>query len=301
MNGLINILKPPNATSFDIVSFIRKKLNIKKVGHSGTLDPMAVGVLPICIGKGTKLINYMQYDSKTYRCELTLGANTDTQDIWGEVIEEFDTAHITDDMIVDTFKSFVGKQTQIPPMYSALKVNGRKLYELAREGIEIERKPRDIQIYRLDIINIDKTRIIFDAEVSKGTYIRTLCYDIGKTLNTGGFMSFLSRTECGVFSLENTVTVEEIMESTIDEIKEKYLIGLDYPIDDMPRVEIHPFAKRFLINGVPVKEQGILSKPDIKDNDLIRVYVDDEFYAIGKYRNNDKHQGDIKVVTLFKN
>lgn len=300
MNGLLNILKPPNATSFDIVSFVRRKLHIKKVGHSGTLDPMAVGVLPICIGKGTKLINYMQYDSKVYRCELTLGGNTDTQDVWGTILEEFDTSHVTEEMIRDTFKKFLGKQKQIPPMYSALKVKGRKLYELAREGIEIEREPRDIEVYRLDIISIIDNRILFDAEVSKGTYIRTLCFDIGKELDTGGYMSFLSRSRCGIFSLENTVTLEELMESSIEEIKEKYLIDVDYPLEGMKRVDLAPFTKRFLVNGVPVKEHAILDKPELSEGELVRVYLSDDFYAIGKYRKIDE-VGEIKVVTLFNN
>jgi tRNA pseudouridine55 synthase len=169
INGILNILKPPNMTSHDIVSLVRKKLKVKKVGHTGTLDPMAAGVLPICIGKATKIVEYLQKDTKVYRAELSLGIVTDTQDRWGNILSE-NTVDILEDDIVNTINSFRGEIEQTPPMYSAIKHKGKKLYELAREGITIKRDTRKVIIYSIDIVNIKNNKVLFDVKCSKGTY-----------------------------------------------------------------------------------------------------------------------------------
>lgn len=282
MKGILNILKPPNMTSHDIVSVVRKKINLKKVGHTGTLDPMAVGVLPVCIGKATKIIEYLQNDTKVYRAELTLGKATDTQDRWGNIVSE-SNVKVTERDIIEVFNNFEGEQFQIPPMYSALKHKGKKLYELAREGKEIEREARKITIFYLNILRIVDNRILFDVKCSKGTYIRTLCHDIGQVLGTGGHMSFLERLESGVFKLENTITVEELNESDLDEIEGKYMYEIDYPLQFMPRVEVKQYALKFILNGINLREDGFKLFSKTLDGDVVRLYVKDKFIALGIY------------------
>lgn len=225
MNGIINVLKPAGMTSFDVVGFLRRISGQKKIGHTGTLDPMAVGVLPICLGSATKAIEFMMEKDKVYRAEMSLGVSTDTEDSTGQV-QKYTPCCATDEEIREAISTFVGNIAQIPPMYSALKVNGKKLYELARQGQVIEREARNITVYSIDVIKIWKDRIkascngnleeykvvkvLMDVHCSKGTYIRTLCNDIGNALNCGGCMSFLIRKAAGEFDLSNAVSIEEI-------------------------------------------------------------------------------------------
>lgn len=298
MKGILSILKPPQMTSHDIVSVVRKKINMKKVGHTGTLDPMAVGVLPVCLGKATKIIEYLQTDTKIYRGELTLGSATDTQDKWGNIISQRDVKVKKED-IINVFKSFEGECLQIPPMYSALKHKGRKLYELAREGIEIEREPRKINIFYLNILRIVEDKVLFDVKCSKGTYIRTLCHDIGEALGCGGHMSFLERLENGVFNLQNSITVEELNEADLDLIEKKYLYGIDYPLGFMPRVDVNTLALKWILNGVPLRDGAFKNNAKLKNNDLARLYIDDKFLALGVY-HKDKDHSYIKVKKLFE-
>ncbi|SHJ90851.1 tRNA pseudouridine(55) synthase TruB [Paramaledivibacter caminithermalis] len=297
MKGILNIAKPPNMTSHDVVSFVRKKINLKKVGHTGTLDPMATGVLPICIGKATKVIQYMENDTKVYRAELTLGAVTDTQDKWGNIISQNNT-NVSKKEILEAFNSFEGEIFQIPPMYSALKYKGKKLYELAREGKEIKREARRVYIYYINIINIVENRVLFDVKCSKGTYIRTLCHDIGKNLGVGGHMSFLARLQSGVFKLEDSVTIEELDEADIDTINKRYLYKIDYPLSDMPRIDIALSAAKSTLNGVPVKENFYKTNSIIKNNQLVRLYIEEKFIGIGMY-NKRKNNSFIKIKKLF--
>ena len=181
MDGFINVYKEKGQTSHDVVNKVRKIFSTRKVGHTGTLDPNATGVLPIAVNNATKVIEYMEQDDKTYVAELTLGLVTDTEDVWGNILEE-NSVNVSDAEINDAIMSFVGKQNQVPPMYSALKINGKKLYELAREGMVIEREARKIEIFGIDEIKIDGKRVSFKVHCSKGTYIRTLCKDIGEKL-----------------------------------------------------------------------------------------------------------------------
>lgn len=295
MKGIINVLKPPNMTSHDVVYFIRRILSIKKVGHTGTLDPMAAGVLPICVGEATKISSYLLNDKKKYRCEMILGYNTDTQDRWGKIINTR-KVNVTEKDIYKVFDSFKGEIYQIPPMYSALKHKGKKLYELAREGKEVERQPRKITIYELNIIDISENRILFDVLCSKGTYVRSLCEDIGNALHCGGHMSFLLRTASGKFTLGDTVTLETLKNTSISQIESKYLFSMDYPLVFMPKVNIKEESKKYLLNGNNLYLKNIASHDHLKQNDVVRLYVDNQFIALGKVQLDKNFYIDVDRV-----
>ncbi len=285
MNGIINVLKPTGMTSHDVVGYIRRTINFKKVGHTGTLDPNAAGVLPICIGKATKVSQYLLDKRKVYRGELTLGKSTDTQDRYGKAIDTSDRK-VEDSEIIEVFKQFNGKIKQTPPMYSAVKHKGKRLYELARKGEVVEREPREVEIYKLDIITIDNNRILFDAECSKGTYIRTLCNDIGERLGTYGYMSFLIRTQVDNFTLDNSMTLDEIKEFyESDRLKDK-IIPMDFALTHFPSINLPQIAFKTIINGgkIPIEKLKDMKVPIIRDIKL-RVYCDNEFIGIGKIVN----------------
>lgn len=208
--GYLLVDKPQEWTSHDVVNCIRGRFRLKKVGHCGTLDPLATGVLVIVTGKATKVSSYLTADSKVYQATLTLGADTDSHDSEGQITEEFDWSHVTEEQVCEVIESFHGEQDQIPPMVSAIKKGGKKLYDLARKGIEVEREPRRINIPTITVDSIDLPNITFTAECSKGTYIRVLCYDIAKKLKTGGHMTALRRTKSGRFNIEDAHTMDEI-------------------------------------------------------------------------------------------
>ncbi|MDR1701624.1 MAG: tRNA pseudouridine(55) synthase TruB [Sporomusaceae bacterium] len=211
MNGVINVLKPPGMTSHDVVGAIRRIYRFKKVGHAGTLDPGAAGVLPVFLGSATRLIEYFSEDDKSYRAWVTFGAATDTGDDTGTVISKIDSFTLPDAPELEkTLASFLGSQEQVPPMYSAIKVAGKKLYELARSGVTVERQPRPVTIHDLKLLKREETRILIDVVCSKGTYIRTLCQDIGERLNVPATMSFLVRLRAGDFKLADAWSLEEI-------------------------------------------------------------------------------------------
>lgn len=221
--GFLNLLKPPGMTSHDVVEKVRRLFPGVKAGHLGTLDPMACGVLPIALGKATRLVSYLENTDKEYRAELTLGLESDTQDIWGQVRESGDCRFLREENIRRAFAAFTGTITQVPPMVSAVKVQGKKLYEYARQGQEIIRPARQVRVEELRIVKISGLgekycRVLFHARVSKGTYIRTLCADIGKYLGTGGLLSFLLRTRSGPFTLDQTVMLDEISRDKIIDV-----------------------------------------------------------------------------------
>lgn len=278
MDGIINVLKPPGMTSFDVVGFLRGVLKTSKIGHTGTLDPAAVGVLPVCVGKATKIIEHMTDKDKVYRAEMTLGVETDTQDSLGNIIEKR-PVNVTEDEIVKVFDSFIGKQQQIPPMYSAVKINGKKLYELARKGITVERKPRDIEIYFIKIIDIfSDNRILFDVGCSKGTYIRTLCSDIGQRLGTGAHMSFLVRLSAGGFNIKDALTVEDIDEYANKGILDRYITPIDKAFEGYKFGVLEKHQEKRFLNGCTVE----ISKDNFVDGELIKVYNSNKaFIALG--------------------
>ncbi|HAA42772.1 MAG TPA: tRNA pseudouridine(55) synthase TruB [Ruminiclostridium sp.] len=277
MNGVINVLKPTGMTSFDVVAYLRRILKIKKVGHTGTLDPCAAGVLPVCLGKATKAVEFLIDKDKIYRAGLKLGISTDTQDATGKIIKE-SPVDVSKDEIERAIMSFVGKYSQVPPMYSAIKVNGKKLYDIAREGKVIDRKPREVEIYSIDIIQIKKDSVIFDVECSKGTYIRTLCDDIGNKLGCGGHMSFLLRKKAGVFDLSTTLTLEEIRELAAQGTLQEKIIPVDEIFKDYDKIVLNLKDTKKFTNGAKIKISD-----EFKKKKNLRVYGwDGKFLAFGQ-------------------
>lgn len=280
MNGTINIFKPRGITSHGVVYNVRKILGIKKIGHTGTLDPNATGVLPLCIGKGTRISEYLLDVDKEYIGELTLGIATDTQDIYGKIID-YSTKKVSEADIRSAFNRFVGEIEQVPPMYSALKKGGKKLYELAREGIVVERPPRKVKIYDLKIYNIiDNKKIVFYVKCSRGTYIRTLCHDIGELLGTYGYMSYLIRTGVGNFNIKDSYSIDYIKSLNRSEL-ESIICPIDRSISHMGALFVENRFYNNLINGnILPMENNIIDSYQI--NSPIRIYCKDTFVGIGR-------------------
>ena len=300
MNKIVSIIKPTGMTSHDVVSIVRKTLNIKKVGHTGTLDPDASGVLPICIGKATKVSELILNKDKSYICELTLGINTDTYDSSGEILEQVKDFEFTDEQIQKAFDTQRGEINQYPPMYSALKVNGKRMYELVRSGRadEIQLKPRPVNIKELEILSIDKEKIRFYAKCSKGTYIRSICYDVGKILGCGGHMSFLLRTSSGKFDLENSITLEQLKEFKENDTLENHLYDIDYVLSNLNHVVLKDNAVKYYTNGGVIEENRFEEKSYVNDDELVRVYTKEGFLGTGKLSKKD-NTVSIKSDKLF--
>lgn len=277
MDGVLIINKPKGFTSHDVVNILRKALNTKKIGHTGTLDPNATGVLPILIGKATKISKYLIEHNKTYIATISLGEKTDTGDGQGNIIEkDLNFQNISYKQIGDVLKTFIGKQKQIPPIYSAIKINGKKAYEYARKGQTVELEPRDIEIYSIDLIKIENNEITFEVSCSKGTYIRTLCEDIAKKLGTIGYMKELTRTSVNEFKLENAVTIDEIKENSLI-VKEK-VINIETIFKDKPELKLNDRKKELFLNGVRLTFE--------EPNDIYRIYNNNEFIGLGTVQDN---------------
>lgn len=278
INGVIVIDKPQNMTSHDVVAIMRKRLNTKKIGHTGTLDPMATGVLPICIGRATKLVDYLTERKKAYSCEMQLGSATDTQDVWGTVTEQFNGEFPDVSKIKEVVLSFLGEIDQIPPMYSALKVGGEKLVDLARKGIVIERESRKRTIYAIENLEVRHHTISFDVTCSKGTYIRTLCHDIGIKLGTYGHMTSLRRTLSEPFSLVDAICIDDV---TVESV-ETSVVEIETALSFMPKVDLvgNPKMIELLNNGVKLDLNNRLSLS--LENGFYRIFIDDVFWGIGE-------------------
>lgn len=278
MNGIIIIDKPCGKTSHDMVGFIRRLTGIKKVGHTGTLDPEATGVLPVCIGNATKACELLTCEDKRYVAELALGMTTDTLDAEGEILTD-QPVLCDEETIKKTIESFIGEIWQIPPMFSAIKKDGKKLYELARQGISIEREKRKIIIHDISVIeiNMENQTVSIDVSCSKGTYIRTLCDDIGMKLGCGAYMNKLKRIKSGRFSIEDAYKTEEI-EKLFNENKfESSLVSVDKVFCDYPEVIVNDRYAEFIKNGVKVRIKGLL------EGQTYRVYDREKnFLSISK-------------------
>ena len=298
MKGILNILKPPGMTSFDVVGRIRKLLDIRKVGHTGTLDPDAVGILPICVGRATRIIEYMMDDHKFYRARITLGAETDTQDSKGKIIAENPVNNVDSDRIEEVLSQFRGKIEQIPPMVSAVKHNGKRLYELARKGIEVEREAREVEIYSLKLLDVDLPHFWVDVESSKGTYIRTLGVDIGRELGCGAHLSYLIRTRTGDFDLENSVTLAEIEQAVNEDRVSDILLPVDWAVRSFPKIIAKGRGIKKAKHGNKLQSNDYQKLSDqIQEGDLLRVYAEDKFISISKL--DDLEEGIIKPVKVF--
>ena len=293
MNGIINIYKEQGYTSHDVVAKLRGILRMKKIGHTGTLDPDAVGVLPVCTGRATKLCGMITDWGKTYEAVMLLGTRTDTQDISGNILSHTEV-NVTKIQIMDVIGSFTGEYDQIPPMYSALKHNGKKLYELARQGIEIERKPRRVNIKSILINDInlednDKT-VTFTVECSKGTYIRTLCEDIGNRLGCGACMQSLKRTRVGSFSIDNSYTLSQIEQMVQAGKTDEILTPIDEMFSDSRKIIISQEYDKLLYNGNKLPYNSIQGKNDVQHNEdeQVRVYdKNDEFVGVYRFEGNE--------------
>ena len=252
MDGVIVIRKEKGFTSHDVVAKLRVILNMKKIGHTGTLDPDAEGVLPVALGKATRLVDMITDKEKTYEAVMRLGVVTDTQDMSGTVLSQTAELHVTEEELRAVIESFVGDYMQVPPMYSALKVNGKKLYELAREGKTVERKPRPVHFYEIEILEINLPLVRFCVTCSKGTYIRTLCHDIGEKLGCGAAMETLLRTKVGRFTLDDAITLAQTEEAVKNGTIESKVLGIEEFLAEYPRVCCTKEGDRLLANGNPL-------------------------------------------------
>ena len=255
MDGVIVIRKEKGFTSHDVVAKLRGILHMKKIGHTGTLDPDAEGVLPVALGKATRLVDMITDKEKTYEAVMRLGVVTDTQDMSGTVLSQTTELSVTEEELCTVVSSFVGDYMQVPPMYSALKVNGKKLYELAREGKTVERKPRPVHFYEIEILDISFPLVRFRVTCSKGTYIRTLCNDIGEKLGCGGAMEELLRTRSGNFTLEESMTLSQVEEAVADGTIGEKLVSIEDVLSMYPALICTPEGDRLLGNGNPVPEE----------------------------------------------
>lgn len=296
MRGAINVLKPPGMTSHDVIKFLRNQLQFKKIGHCGTLDPVAAGVLPVFIGRATKAIEFFMEDDKEYVAELIFGVTTDTGDLEGN-ITNICQPNIDRFRLKEILKEFTGEIIQIPPMYSAVRHKGKKLYELARQGVTVERNPRTVKIDSLDLLDFDEKKALVKVACSKGTYIRTLCEDIGRKLGCGACLSCLVRTRSGFFLIENSVTLEEIKEYVDTDRAKELLTPVDQWLQNMPVIELFREDTNFFTKGNIVK--GRFNFLTDYDGKFVRIYNYGVFLGIAVVERH-KEQINLKVFkTLY--
>lgn len=282
MNGIVVIDKPKGVTSHDVVGMMRKRFGTRRVGHTGTLDPMATGVLPVCIGNATRAADMLIESDKRYTAEFILGKTTDTLDIEGTVTGETDVT-VTEDEVRRAVLQFMGEISQIPPMYSAIKKDGKKLYELAREGKEIEREARNITVYSIDILRIDLPTVEIDVKCSKGTYIRTLCDDIGKALGCGATMTALRRTATAGFTEDNALTIDEL-----DKLEDKgaVLVPTDKLFEKYRALHLNEKQTRSITNGVQMTWR------DGYEGERVRLYSNEgKFLCVSQIK-------DMKLILI---
>ncbi|RLL45357.1 tRNA pseudouridine(55) synthase TruB [Oceanobacillus piezotolerans] len=294
MNGILPLWKPKGYTSHDCVMKIRKWYKTKKVGHTGTLDPEVEGMLPICIGQATKIVPFLTDTRKTYIATVQLGLSTDTEDATGEVIEEMKIDRIpTEEEVDDVLQSFLGTTKQIPPMYSAVKVNGKKLYEYARENKKVERPVREIVVYEIERLSKVNTSFRFRVICSKGTYIRTLCVDIGKKLGYPAHMSHLVRTETGSFTEKNAITFDMIEDAVEKNKQEELLSPMIKGLDHLGFWQVDNMIKRRVLNG-----QKLTRPQEIMSNDPF-VIIDEQQRVIAIYQIHPEDEEQIKPIRVF--
>lgn len=297
-NGIINIYKEAGFTSHDVVAKMRGILKQKKIGHTGTLDPEAVGVLPVCLGSGTKLCEVLTDHSKEYEAVLLLGVSTDTQDTTGTVLSEKEV-NCTVAQATEAVLSFVGEYDQIPPMYSALKVDGKKLYELARAGREVERAARRVVIENIVIEKIEFPRIVMRVSCSKGTYIRTLCHDIGEKLGCGGAMEKLTRKRVGQFQIEEAITLAQLEKLRDENRVEEKILTVDGFFHELPPVHIKEEFTKLIENGNAFGRQHGVEWQKWEAGERIRVYDrKNQFYGVYEW---DGEKGRMKPWKMFLN
>ncbi|MBQ7920265.1 MAG: tRNA pseudouridine(55) synthase TruB [Lachnospiraceae bacterium] len=293
-NGIINIYKEKGFTSHDVVAKMRGICKQKKIGHTGTLDPDATGVLPVCLGSGTKLCDMLTDKDKEYVAELLLGKETDTQDVTGQVLKE-SSVNCTEEEVRQVIMSFVGDYMQIPPMYSALKVDGKKLYELARAGKEVERAARPVKILDIEILEVNLPVVKMRVECSKGTYIRTLCHDIGQKLGCGGTMQSLKRTKVGIFKLEDAITLAELEKLRDEDRIGDKLYVVDSIFEECPALHAKEDTIRLLENGNSFYPNQMEEKKTYPSGEWVRVYGKERFFGIYAYDSETRRYKPVKM------
>jgi len=298
--GIINVLKPPGMTSFDVVGYIKRVLQIKKVGHTGTLDPAAAGVLPVCLHRATKIIPYLPEEKKEYIARIKLGVKTDTLDADGEILARYNNWETLNHIkIKDVINNFQGEIQQKPPIYSAVKVNGKRLYNYARndQEVEVEIEDRTVNIYNIEVLNIDLPLIKIKVTCSKGTYIRSLARDIGSELNTFAHLKNLLRTASGPFKLDNTVTLEEINEENLENI----MISIDKPFS-FREMDVKDYAYKYAINGTKLQIKNFKKWPsNIKIGERLLIYCKDQFISISEVKEDEDNNIYIQPLRVFNN
>jgi len=305
LDGVVNVSKPAGWTSHDVVEKLRRSLGIRKVGHAGTLDPMATGVLPILIGKGTRLSEYLVEWDKEYEAVMRLGQDTDTQDATGVVIQERSYAGMTEESIRTAAAQFLGALQQVPPMYSALKVEGQPLYKLARAGKTVERAPRPITIYQLEVLKVEIPDVSFRVTCSKGTYIRTLCTDIGQTLGVGGHLRQLCRTRVGPFHMDDAVSPLEIDQEFLSHGENQVVRGLDAVLSHLPEVVIDSSMVTRALNGAPIPYSAVsrsfTGSPKSGSSDEILRVKDPagQLLGLGKFAKEASDSSEMDLPLVF--
>ena len=302
VHGILNVYKEKGYTSHDVVAKLRGIVGQKKIGHTGTLDPDAEGVLPVCLGKATKLCEFLTEKEKTYEAVLLLGRTTDTQDVSGHTLTLKETGDLSEEAVIQAVLSFIGTYPQIPPMYSAVKVGGKKLYELAREGKTIERKPRMVTIRQIRILKMELPKVRMEVTCSKGTYIRTLCADIGETLRCGGCMESLLRTRSGIFTMENSLTLQEIEKKKEDGTLEKDILPIDQVFRQYPAVYVKRSREKAARNGGELLASDVKGVPEISgqtgnERNYVRLY-DEEGHFIALYEFQEPEKS-FSIVKMF--
>lgn len=297
--GILPIQKPVGFTSHDVVAKTRGILKMKRIGHTGTLDPAVTGVLPLCLGRATRMVEYLQELPKEYEATLVLGMATDTEDLTGTVIEQLERVSVSETQVRDVLSSFLGTISQVPPMYSALKQNGKRLYELAREGVTVEREPRDVTIYELELLRFDPStdhpEITFRARCSKGTYIRTLCVDIGKALGVPAAMKQLKRTMSAGITEAHCLTLEEVASRVLDGTLQEALLPVDEAVRHLPAHTVHETKLKGALQGQRLSRNAV--EPPALPGSLIRLYSPDQVF-LGIYKS-DETTGTVSPVKVF--
>jgi tRNA pseudouridine55 synthase len=292
LSGILNVDKPKGLTSHDVVDLVRRAARQKKVGHAGTLDPIATGVLPLCLGNATKLSEYLTAEEKEYRLVCRLGVVTDTQDITGEILEESDPSGITDSQVAEVLESFRGAIQQVPPMVSAKRHKGKRLYDLARQGIEVEREPVEVRVNELELLGISNPNIELRAVCSKGTYVRTLCHDIGQSLGCGAAMAELVRTRCGTLEVGDSIdpAILKDPESVME-----HLLSPDTALGKYPAITINDQEIRLWMTGRGVRGGSILSKSgDFEGDSVLRIKSrDGKLVGLGRSLFSAKQMGKL--------
>ncbi|MBE6074695.1 MAG: tRNA pseudouridine(55) synthase TruB [Selenomonas ruminantium] len=287
MGGFLNVLKPPGMTSHDVIGFVRRVLHVKRVGHAGTLDPAAAGVLPVAVGASTRLIEYLELADKTYRAEVKLGLATDSGDDTGEIIESLPDFTLPDaDAIEAALARFRGRITQVPPAHSAIKIGGRRACDLLREGKKVDMPSREVIIHRLELLACRKDTLLIDTDCSKGTYIRSLCADLGAALGIPATMSFLVRRRVGDFQLEDALTLEELRQKGASALLDPSAF-----LSHLERYDLNPLREKAFCNGLATGE-----RQRIPQNDVLKVYASGKFLGIGRFDRSKMEVAPVKVI-----